>query len=84
MDTNEEIVFVDENDVDRVTPGGSPDTRWLHEDGGVSSVLLQRTGSRPKVCGQSQADTPMTNYRVFWETFAEHYPFFALRQMDWY
>src|ERR1700704_996424 len=43
---NEEIVFADESDVDRVTPGSSPDTRWLHEDGGVSSVLLRRTSSR--------------------------------------
>jgi C-terminal processing protease CtpA/Prc len=29
------------------------------------------------------ADTPITNYAVFWETFAEQYPFFALRKMDW-
>jgi hypothetical protein len=81
--TGKEIVFVDESDVVRVTPGSSPDTRWLHEDGSVSSVLLRRTGSRPEVCGQTLADTPMANYQVFWETFAEHYPFFALREMDW-
>ena len=81
--TDKEIVFVDEGDVVRVTPGSSPGTRWLHEDGSVSSILLRRTGSRPEVCGRTLADTPMTNYQVFWETFAEHYPFFALRKMDW-
>ncbi len=81
--TDNEIVFVDEGDVVRVTPGSSPDTRWLHEDGTVSSILLRRTGSRPEVCGRTLADTPMTNYQVFWETFAGHYPFFALRKMDW-
>lgn len=81
--TEREIVFVDEGDVVRVTPGSSPDTSWLHEDGSVSSILLRRTTSRPNVCGRTQADTPMTNYQVFWETFAEHYPFFALRKMDW-
>src|ERR1700730_18161532 len=84
MDTNEEIAFVDENDVDRVTPGDSPDTRWLHEDGGVSGVFLRRTRLKPKVCNQAHADTPMSNYQVFWETFEEQYPFFALRQMDWF
>jgi hypothetical protein len=82
-DTDKEIVFADEGDVTRVTPGSSPDTRWLHEDGSVSSILLRRTGSRLEVCGKTLADAPMTNYQVFWETFAEHYPFFALRKMDW-
>ncbi len=81
--TDNEIVFVDEGAVVRVTPGSSPDTRWLHEDGSVSNILLRRTDSRPQVCGRTVADTPMTNYQVFWETFAEHYPFFALRKMDW-
>jgi hypothetical protein len=81
--TEKEIVFVDQGDVVRVTPANSPDTRWLHEDGGVSSILLRRTGSRPEVCDRTLADTPMTNYQVFWETFAVHYPFFALRRMDW-
>jgi peptidase S41-like protein/tricorn protease-like protein len=83
VDTDKEIVFADEGDVTRVTPGNSQDTRWLHEDGSVSSILLRRTASKPEVCGQTLADAPMTNYEVFWETFAEHYPFFALRKMDW-
>ena len=81
--TDTEIVFVDEGAVVRVTPGSSPDTRWLHEDGSVSNILLRRTDSRPEVCGRTLADTPVTNYQVFWATFAEHYPFFALRKMDW-
>lgn len=81
--TGKEIVFVDEGDVVRVTPGSSPDMHWLHEDGSVSSILLRPTGSRPEVCGRTLADPPMTNYQVFWETFAEHYPFFELRKMDW-
>jgi len=82
-DTNNEILFSNEGDVTRVSPGSSPDTRWLHEDGSVSSILLRRTASRPEVCGSATADTPVSNYWIFWETFAEHYPFFALRKMDW-
>lgn len=78
-----EIIYTDEGATFRVSPGTSADTRWLHEDGSVSSILLRRTASKPEVCGQTPADTPLTNYEVFWETFAEHYPFFALRKMDW-
>jgi peptidase S41-like protein/tricorn protease-like protein len=79
----DEIVFSGDDDTFRILPGPSPDTRWLHEDGSVSNVLLRRTGSRPEPCGLPLADTPLTNYQVFWETFAEQYPFFALRQLDW-
>jgi hypothetical protein len=82
-DTDKEVLFSDEGDVTRVTPGSSPDTRWLHEDGSVSSILLRRTASKPEVCGSTTADMPVSNYWVFWETFAEHYPFFVLRKMDW-
>jgi peptidase S41-like protein/tricorn protease-like protein len=79
----DEIVFAGDDDTFRIFPGTSQDTRWLHEDGSVSNILLRRTGSRPEPCGQPLADTPLTNYQVFWETFAEQYPFFALRQVDW-
>jgi len=78
-----EVVFAGDDGTFRVSPGTSPDTRWLHKDGSVSNILLRRTGSRPKPCGQPLADTPLANYQVFWETFAEHYPFFALRRMNW-
>jgi hypothetical protein len=81
--TGKEIEFEEDGDVDRAMPGSSPKTRWLHEDGSVSSIMLRRTGSKPQVCGRTLADTPMTNYQVFWETFGENYPFFALRNMDW-
>jgi Peptidase family S41 len=78
-----ETVFANDDDTFRIFPGTSPDTRWLHEDGSVSNILLRRAASRPEPCRQSLADTPITNYQVFWETFGEQYPFFALRQMDW-
>jgi len=79
-----EAVFADDDGVTfRVSPAASAETRWLHEDGNVSNILLRRTNSRPEPCGKPLSDTPLTNYQVFWETFAEHYPFFALRHMDW-
>jgi hypothetical protein len=78
-----EIVFAGDDNTFRIFPGTSQDTRWYHRDGGVSNILLSRTRSRPEPCGQPLADTPLTNYQVFWETFAEQYPFFALRKLDW-
>ncbi|HEY6971721.1 MAG TPA: S41 family peptidase [Candidatus Angelobacter sp.] len=79
----QEIVFVGDDGTLRIFPGTSQDTRWLHEDGSVSNILLRRTNSQPKPCGHPLADTPLTNYRVFWQTFSENYPFFPLHQMNW-
>jgi hypothetical protein len=79
----DEAVFAGDGATIRVFPGASQDTRWLHENGAFSNILLRRTSSRPEPCGQPLADTPLTNYQVFWETFTEQYPFFALRQVDW-
>jgi Peptidase family S41/Tricorn protease C1 domain len=78
-----EIVFAADDDMFRIFPGTSADTRWFHEDWSVSNVMLRRTSSRPEPCRRPLPDTPLTNYQVFWETFSEQYPFFALRQMDW-
>jgi hypothetical protein len=81
--TSNEIVFAGEDDTLRISAGISPDTRWLHDDGSVSNVLLRRTRSLPEPCRQPPADDPLTNYQVFWATFAENYPFFALHYMNW-
>jgi C-terminal processing protease CtpA/Prc len=45
--------------------------------------MLHRVRSRPPVCGKAAENTPQSNYAVFWQTFAEHYAFFELRQTDW-
>lgn len=78
-----EIVFATNNDTFRIDPGPSQDTLWLHEDGTVLDILLRRTRSRPKPCGQPLANTALTNYQVFWQTFAEQYAFFARHRVDW-
>jgi hypothetical protein len=79
----DEIVFAADDDTFRIAPGPSHDTLWFHVDGAVSNILLRRTASRPKPCGQTLADTPLMNYEVFRQTFAEQYAFFALRKVDW-
>lgn len=81
--TVDEVVFIADDDTFRIVAGPSQDTLWFHEDGAVQNILLRRTGSRPKSCGQPLVDTPLTNYQVFWQTFDEQYAFFALRKVDW-
>jgi hypothetical protein len=81
--TADEIVFAADDDTFRIVPGPSQDTLWFHVDGAISNILLRRTTSQPKPCGQPLADTPLTNYEVFWQTFTEQYAFFGLRNVDW-
>ena len=82
-DVNESVFVGDEGGTFRISPGTTADNRWLHEDGSVSNVLLRRTSSRPEPCNRPPAETPLANYQVFWETLSEHYPFFAMRQLNW-
>ncbi len=40
----------------------------------------------PKLCqegGTARTSDPIHNFDVFWQTFAENYPFFALSSVDW-
>lgn len=73
--TVHESAFAGADDTLRIFPGSSPDTRWLHEDGSVSNILLRRTDSRPQLCDQPPADTPLANYQVFWEPSPNTIPF---------
>jgi hypothetical protein len=82
-DAKETVFATDDGDTFRISPAMSAETRWLHVDGSVSSILLRLSASRPEPSNQHLGDNPLTNYEVLWETFAEQYPFFALHQMDW-
>jgi hypothetical protein len=66
----------------RLTPGEVGGTLSMHA-GGVSGVALRRTTALPETCSRKTPDTPESNYEVFWQTFSEQYPFFALRKIDW-
>lgn len=37
----------------------------------------------PEACATPPPEDPASTYAVFWTTFAEHYPFFALYGIDW-
>ena len=61
-DANESVFVGDDGGTFRISPATSVDTRWLHKDGSVSSIMLRRVGSRPEPCAQPLADTPLTKY----------------------
>ncbi|HEY7696991.1 MAG TPA: S41 family peptidase, partial [Vicinamibacteria bacterium] len=55
----------------------------LHFNGAASDVLFSRVETMPDVCRQPTPSTPPSVFDVFTTTWAEHYPFFALRNADW-
>jgi len=55
----------------------------MHIDGTASSIVLHRIANRPDICREIPTNTPQENYAIFWQTFAEQYPFFRLRKQDW-
>jgi hypothetical protein len=55
----------------------------MQQPGAASTILFRRVAHAPDVVGKDVPDDPETNFEVFWQTFAIHYPFFALRGVDW-
>ncbi len=66
-----------------ISAGRSPDAMRLRVDGAISDIMLRRAPTAPQVCTEPDADTALTNFDIFWQTFREHYPFFALHGVDW-
>ena len=78
-----DIVF-NRGDADiRLTPGRSPDTLLMRQGPSISSVSLRRVGARPQTCAERLPNTPLENYAVFWQTYAEEFALFRLYRTDW-
>ncbi|MGH8275121.1 MAG: S41 family peptidase, partial [Steroidobacteraceae bacterium] len=60
--------------------GPTADTRRLRVDGAISDIVLHRAALPPCT---APADTPENNFDIFWQTYRENYPFFALHGVDW-
>jgi hypothetical protein len=78
------VVFLSGNAPIRITRTDDPNTLAMHTDGDASDIILHRTSTRPGPCGRDQVNSPEENYRIFWQTFAEQYPFFSLHHVDWH
>jgi hypothetical protein len=66
-----------------VSPGPEAGSLWLHSPGAASSVLIRRAAKRPTVCEKPTPDDPVTDFEVFWNTFAEQHGFLKHRGVDW-
>jgi hypothetical protein len=44
---------------------------------------VRRLPRLPARCDQSQPSDPLRTFDVFWQTFAENYPFFRAKGVDW-
>jgi hypothetical protein len=82
--SNSIAVFPSGNSVITVRRTDDPNTLHMRWDWAAADIILRRTASLPKQCKQDTPDTPQENYAIFWQTFAEQYPFFALHKVDWH
>jgi Peptidase family S41/Tricorn protease C1 domain len=66
-----------------VLPEASPNRARIHVAFAASDMIIRSIDRRPAACEKPLADTPRTNFDVFAATWAEHYPFFADKHVDW-
>lgn len=52
-------------------------------DANVNSRALTKLPALPAACSAPTPNTPAEVFDIFWRTFAENYPFFALHGVDW-
>jgi len=78
------VVFASGNARIRITRTDDVNTLSMHTDGAASDIILHRVSRRPDACNRDLTNSPEGNYRIFWQTFAEQYPFFSLREVDWH
>jgi CubicO group peptidase (beta-lactamase class C family) len=67
----------------RVVRSTSPDSAQLTIEGRVGLIHFNRIDRLPETYAATLQAGPLTAFDVFAKTFAEHYPFFANRNVDW-
>ena len=66
-----------------IFPGDTPTHARIDVPSAASDMILRRIDRKPAVCDAPTPDTPLSNFDVFAETWAEHYPFFSEKKTDW-
>lgn len=77
------ILFMSGHQTIRIIRTDDPNVLRMHTDGTASDIILQRTSKGPDTCKSAPPSTPQETFSIFWQTFAEQYPFFALHKTDW-
>ncbi|WP_242908067.1 S41 family peptidase [Actinomadura terrae] len=67
----------------QLRPGARPNAATFHADGSSGDRNLIKLGKPPATCGGPQPSGPVGTFDVFWQSFAENYPFFRQRHVDW-
>lgn len=78
-----ELVFNRGDTRIRLTPSSSGDGLLMREGASISTMRLRRVAGQPGRCRETPADTPLNNYAVFWQTFAEQFVLFPQYRTDW-
>jgi Peptidase family S41 len=68
----------------RLRSGADNNRLIMHVVGTIADIDLVRVAAKPAPCLRpTVADTPINNFDVFAATYAENYPFFRLKHVDW-
>ena len=59
------------------------DRALLHSLGAVGHIGLLRLTGLPTACARPTPTDPVTSFDILWSTFAENYPFFEAKKIDW-
>jgi prepilin-type processing-associated H-X9-DG protein len=66
-----------------VTKAESPDARFIAFPDATSPMRFLRLDRPPETFGKPVPNTPQMTFDIFWTTYLENYPFFALRGVNW-
>jgi hypothetical protein len=66
-----------------ISPSRVADRIRVQPVGMTVPIWGRRLPGQQAVCEHASPDTPRSNFDVFSETWAENYPFFGLRKVDW-
>lgn len=66
-----------------ILPGKSPNDARVHLAYAASDMIVHRIDRKPATCNAPTPDTPLSNFDVFAQTWAEQYGFFREKKVDW-
>jgi hypothetical protein len=66
-----------------IRPGRSADEARVHLGFAASDMIIHRIGRKPAACDHPTPNTPLSNFDVFTQTWAEQYGFFKEKHVDW-
>ncbi|MFE0101076.1 S41 family peptidase [Streptomyces sp. NPDC059009] len=77
------VTYEGDENTYQVRPGKGGARATLHYEGSTGDRTLRRVTELPQRCGESAPHGKRATFDVFWQTFAENYPFFQAKNIDW-